>query len=449
MSATGASATRLMVLAAVAGAALAMDITDADKLPDDAPRYRWPDEPLGWALTTHLCLCLVGYLGLLPTAVVLEAAGHKWHVLVQLAGALVAFAGIVFGWIGGSVHNAYARFGWFMLGLLAVQTAANLALALGAVASGRRARGAYRAVGWVQLAATYVAMVLGVIRFLSLCSYTKMGQCVSHFVRGSGLFLGGLAILVLMRLLGAALVPLRRPLEAYICALMMAVGLVGAFTEHNFLQVPPADPARADTWTHKDLQHTMVGILWLAAGLLGVAMTWRSHPRSRNVVPAITFAATGVVMIIHQQDLAMSSRVHFLFGTAMVCYGACTLCEITLLAAGAVDDHSSPAPIQYATVLFLCASGLALMGANRDMVLLLINSGLDPATYAMFLLSCAFVAMLYCSILVDLYRALVPATAAAAKYRPVSIACRRVSGATLAPSEPPSPTSLSPAGYYA
>ncbi|KAJ2716813.1 hypothetical protein H4R19_000419 [Coemansia spiralis] len=371
--------------------------------------------PLGWALTAHLCLCLVAYLGLLPTALVMDAAGHKYQWLAQLAGALVGAVGIAFGWVGGSVHNAYGRFGWFMVCLLAAQTALNLALTLGTV-GGKRAQWVYRGVGWAQLGATYVAMVLSAITFLNLCSYTKMGQCVSHFARGSMMVLAAALLLVLMRLLGAAMVPLRRPVEAYLSLIMMAVGLFGALTEHNFLQ-PAKD--QTDGWTHKDLQHTMIGILWLSAGLLGVTMTWRSHPRSRSVVPAITFATTGIAMIIHPQDLAMSSHVHFLFGASLVCYGICAVCEITLLGARTIPDHAEPAPLQYVTVLFLCASGMALMGANRDMVLLLINSGLDPATYALILLSCAFVAMLYCYVLVDLYRALA-APNDTAKYQPLA-----------------------------
>ncbi|KAJ1725166.1 hypothetical protein LPJ61_005667 [Coemansia biformis] len=245
------------------------------------------------------------------------------------------------------------------------------------------------------------------------------------------------------------MVGVQRPIEFYVSALMMAVGLIGTFTEHNFLQPAKSDQA-SGAWSHKDLQHTMIGISWFAAGLLGMLMAWNSHPRNRNVVPAITFIATGIAMIIHQQDLAMSSQVHFLFGASLVCLGLTTIGEITLLGAGVVDDYSEPAPFQYVTVLFMCSSGMSLMGANRDMILLLINSQIEAATYALILLSLSFVVVFYFYLLIDLYRAL--AGPPSAKYRELGDRCpdppsqrfsKSSQGTTL--SQPRTPLGLTPA----
>ncbi|KAJ1939586.1 hypothetical protein GGF37_004339, partial [Kickxella alabastrina] len=57
----------------------------------------------------------------------------------------------------------------------------------------------------------------------------------------------------------------------------------------------------------------MIGISWFASGLLGVLMTWNSNPRNRTPIPSIISIATGISMIIYQQDIAMASHVHFLF----------------------------------------------------------------------------------------------------------------------------------------
>ncbi|KAJ2797710.1 hypothetical protein H4R20_005088 [Coemansia guatemalensis] len=379
------------------GAHMAMT---AASLPEDAPMYHWPEDPMGWALKVHLILCAVGYVMLLPTALVMEAARHKLQPLFQLGGALVAFLGVVFGWVHGHMHNTYARFGWFMVCLLAAQTSINLYRTLVLTGRGRRIRRAYLTLGTLQLVFTYMGMVLGVIRYLNLCSQGHFGQCLSHFARGSAMIIASVAILICMRVFGAAMLELKRPPEFYVSIIMITVGIIGTFTEHNFFQ---SSGDAADVWSHKDLQHTLIGVSWFSGGLLGILMTYRSHPRNRSAIPSIIFIATGISMIIHQQDLVMSSRVHFLFGASLVCLGLSTICEITLLASGLVKDRDEPASFQYVPILLFCASGIFLMGANRDMVLFLINEKVDVATYALSLLSLCFVIMLYFYLLVDLY----------------------------------------------
>ncbi|KAJ1961054.1 hypothetical protein GGI12_003463 [Dipsacomyces acuminosporus] len=203
-----------------------------------------------------------------------------------------------------------------------------------------------------------------------------------------------------MRVGGPLIVKFKRPVEFYESIVMMVVGLIGTFTEHNFFQQPKDG---SDQWSHKDLQHTVIGVSWLAGGLLGVLMTWRSQPRERSAIPSIIFIATGISMIIHQQDLVMSSRVHFLFGASLVLLGLSTIVEITLIASNYVKEFGEPEFFQYVPLLFMTSSGMFLMGANRDMVLFLINSQLDIATYALLLLSFCFVILLYFYLLVDLY----------------------------------------------
>ncbi|KAJ1723919.1 hypothetical protein LPJ53_001772 [Coemansia erecta] len=390
-------------------AGMAMDGTGT--LPEEAKYFHWPDESMGWALRVHLVLCIVSHVVLLPIALVMAVARHRFSPLVQLAGAAVGLLGIVFGWVNGSLSNAYARFGWFMLCLLAIQTAANLCFTMNIVKRTSKCDIAYWTVGLAQLVFTYMAMVLGVVRYLDLCSHGHLGQCISHLARGSALIIGSVVFTVFLRIFGPVMLNLRRPPELYVSIIMMTVGLIGTFTEHNFFQ--SADNAQED-WSHKDLQHTMIGISWFAGGLLGVLMTCRSHPRFRTPIPSIIFIATGISMIIHQQDIAMASRVHFLFGAAQVLLGLSTICEITLVASGFVKDRGEPPLFQYVPLFFMCASGIALMGANRDMVFFLINEGVDVSTYALTLLSFCFVIVFYFYLLIDLYHWL--AGTASAKY---------------------------------
>ncbi|KAJ1769051.1 hypothetical protein IW140_005350 [Coemansia sp. RSA 1813] len=376
----------------------------AGTLPDDAPFYRWPEEPMDWALKVHLALCLIAFVLVLPTALAMEMANNKFHPLVQIGGALIGFLGIVFGWVHGHLHNAYARFGWFMLALLVVQTAANVCFTLGILKKTlAKLRISYRILGCLQLFFTYMAMLLGVIRYLNLCSQGHLGQCISHFARGTALIYGSVALLFAMRLFGATMLDIRRPPELFISIIMMVVGLIGTFTEHNFFQ---SSDGPGDMWSHKDLQHTFIGISWFAGGALGVFMSWKAQPSNRTPVPSLIFIATGIAMIIHQQDLVMSSHAHFLFGASLVTLGLSTICEITMLASGIVKDRDQPMGIQYLSVFFMCASGMALMGANRDMVLFLINSNVDVATYGLILMSFCFVIVFYFYVLLDVYFAM-------------------------------------------
>ncbi|KAJ1899719.1 hypothetical protein LPJ66_001935 [Kickxella alabastrina] len=147
----------------------------------------------------------------------------------------------------------------------------------------------------------------------------------------------------------------------------------------------------------------MIGNLWFAGGLLGVLMTWNSNPRNRTLIPSIIFIATGISMIIHQQDIAMASYVYFLFGTSLVCFGLSSICEITLMASECFKDCGEPPMFQYIPVFFMCASGISLMGANCDMVFMLVNSEIEIVAYALTLLSFCFIVIFYFYLLTDLY----------------------------------------------
>ncbi|KAJ2006580.1 hypothetical protein H4R26_001301 [Coemansia thaxteri] len=308
------------------------------------------------------------------SGVVMEAAHFKYQPAVQVGGAIFAFVGIIFGYTHGHFDNVYARFGCFMLLLLAGHTAINLGFELGVLKRTHKVEAVYRVVGVGQFFFTYVAMVLGVINYIGLCSQGHLGQCVSHFARGSGLMICSVLLLVMLRVCGPMMLGLRRPPEFYASMIMLVVGLIGTFTEHNFLQ---SSSTPSEAWSHKDLQHTSIGVLWAAGGLLGVLMTWRNFPQDRTPIPSIIYIATGISMIIHQQDLQMASQAHFLFGASLVCLGVSSICEITLLASGYVKEHGSPETFQYLPAYFMCSSGIFLMGSNRDMILFLINSKID------------------------------------------------------------------------
>lgn len=341
-----------------------------------------------WTLKAHLVLCSVAYLVVLPLALVMELANQRYHSLAQLIGFLLAMVGMSFGWSHGHLDNPYARFGWYMLSVLLLQTALNFYLFFK-----RKFQMIYRAASVIQAISTYIIMLLGVIHYLSLCSNPNhIGQCVSHFARGSGLFLGSIALLVLLRISGSLMSIAKRPPELVISSLMLVVGLIGTFTEHNFLN------QHSDGWSMKDLQHTMLGVLWLTGGILGVLMTYNKHPRDRCMVPALLFIVTGIVMAIHQQDSETSRHLHILFGCMMGGLGVSSIVEITLL-----SMDGSPKMYQYVTILLMCLSGLLLMGGNKGTVKWLEKVGVDVTTFGLTMGGVGFLVLWYFSVMVDLY----------------------------------------------
>lgn len=76
---------------------------------------------------------------------------------------------------------------------------------------------------------------------------------------------------------------------------IMLWGIVNTFTEHH-----------GGPWTHKDLQHTMLGVLWWCGGALGMFM---SRKGTRSIIPAGIIIMTGYVMSAHAQAMEISTKV--------------------------------------------------------------------------------------------------------------------------------------------
>jgi hypothetical protein len=57
-------------------------------------------------------------------------------------------------------------------------------------------------------------------------------------------------------------------------------------------------------WTHKDLQHTMLGVVWVGGGAAGM---WVSRKGKRSVFPSVAIILTGWAMSGHAQALVSLS----------------------------------------------------------------------------------------------------------------------------------------------
>lgn len=143
-------------------------------------------------------------------------------------------------------------------------------------------------VGKAMPIASWVQMCFGGITALGFCHADHLGQCLAHFIMGSSFIAYGM-IMCLMLLVGQGF--LRRTnksQEFWDSAVIAAWGCVNTFTEHRWGQ----------EWAHNDIQHTSMGIVWWAGGMLGVWLSRgkNSQPK-RNIIPGLIILLTGYAMV--------------------------------------------------------------------------------------------------------------------------------------------------------
>ncbi|KAJ1764787.1 hypothetical protein LPJ77_005071 [Coemansia sp. RSA 2523] len=364
-----------------------------------------PGEPIGGAMKMHIILMTVSFGILFPIGLVMGLKKHRWHVPVQATGGVLAIIGFVLGHAHGGrsfPENAHSKFSWFMLWLLAAQMGAGIYLKLHTERRfNDRARPfikiAHKYLAALMVVATYTQVLLGVVAWLGFCYDGYMGQCLAHLIMGSSFLAYGIWLLLLVRLATPWLARFGRSPELYDSAMIMVWGLFNTFTEHGFIE-------EAHGWSHKDLQHTSLGVIWFCGGLLSTYMLRKAGPSDRSMFPAIILIFTGCAMASHEQDTEFSTKVHFVFGLSLVLAGFTRCVEILLITTGLIKSNSKePNPFQYISVFFLCHSGMAFMSANHESVAAMENIGIDIGTFSLGFLSISFLLFFYAYFLMQLY----------------------------------------------
>lgn len=169
----------------------------------------------------------------------------------------------------------------------------------------------------------------------------------------------------------------------------MLWGAVNTFTEH-----------RGSHWSHKDLQHTSLGVLWWSGGALGI---WSSRKGHRSMVPALLIILTGWAMSAHSQATETSTKVHTTFGATLALAGIARLIEIASMDPTSLRGPQNLLPLQHIPSLFLVAAGLLFMSATDEELQYIDDVGLDHVTYTLMLFSAAFLIYTFVAVLVFLY----------------------------------------------
>ncbi|BEI95079.1 hypothetical protein CcaverHIS631_0100280 [Cutaneotrichosporon cavernicola] len=331
-----------------------------------------PKVPIDWIMYTHMAVQTFVWAILFPIGMVLGLSKSRFHVPVQAVGVVATLVGSYLGHNHGgrefaaTVHGIMAQ---IIFWVLMVQTACGVFLRLHILNKTvrpwiRRVHGplgmAFPIIGWTQI-------IMGVVTALGFCRGGEINQCLAHYIMGSA-FIAYAAILVIMLNLGGAWLQRRGCSQEMLDSSVILVwGIINTFTEHQ-----------GGPWTHKDMQHTMMGVLWWAGGLLGVFL---SRKGKRSFVPAI----------------------HAMFGYALILAGALRVVEVCFV----LHDGATPSPtvriFQHLPPYLLVLSGITFISATNEEMKNANALGIDHVTYALFDFSLSFLVYLVITFLVHLY----------------------------------------------
>ncbi|KAJ4367020.1 hypothetical protein N0V83_007550 [Neocucurbitaria cava] len=363
------------------------------------------DDPIDSILWIHILIQCLAWGIIFPTGMVLGIIRSKWHVPVQTTGSALAVVGFFLGHkhkgrqFADNIHSKFVPYIMLML-IAQVAMGVYLKLHLEKGINGKIRKIVVKAHGVVGKAlpiVTWVQFVFGGLTALGFCRADHTGQCLAHFIMGSAFIAYGVILIILLLVGQIWLRRTGRSQEFFDSLVIAAWGCVNTFTEHRW----------GEPWRGNDLQHTSMGVIWWAAGLVGI---WLSRTRSgrpkRNLIPGIVIIVTGWAMSAHPQHLPISTMIHTVFGYTLMAAGAARVIEISFVLkdrSATTVDGSDPNSFQYMTPFLLMAGGFLFMGATEEQMQLLADANVTHVSYVLILFSVAFLLFLFVNMLVHLY----------------------------------------------
>lgn len=373
--------------------------------------------PVDFWLGLHIALEALSWAVLFPLAMVLGLVRHRLHVPLSITAVTISFVGFIFGSNHGGrqfSHTVHGTFAWLLFVVLVVQAVCGIYLKLHLKwALERRVRPvvltvhgvlgrAFPVIGWTQ-------MVFGAATLQYWCNGGHLGQCLAHYIMGSAFVAYSIILLIMLKVAVAWLERTGCSQEFIDSWVILLWGIVNTFTEHH-----------GGPWTHKDLQHTLMGVVWWAGGAAGI---WLSRRGKRSVIPSIIILLTGWGMSGHVQALELSTRVHSLFGYTLMTAAVCRIIEVCFVLQDQPSGHGEPSPgqwfhiraFQYLCVVadrppfLLVASGILFMSATDEEMRWGNSKGVDFVTWGLVDFSVAFVIFFWSkcvladSVLIDAY----------------------------------------------
>ncbi|KAK9480506.1 hypothetical protein V1514DRAFT_361865 [Lipomyces japonicus] len=345
-------------------------------------------EPLDSVLWAHIFMMMLAFGFFFPVGMILGLTKSRYHVPCQVAGAVFTIVGYFLGhhhkgreFPSHNIHSVFAPILFFVL---------SFQVAIGAYLKLHWEKGIHKHIrrfiviahgvaGKVMPILSWVQMGFGGITALGFCHGDHLGQCLAHGIMGSAFIAYGCIMLIAVLCGQAWLARSGRSQEFYDSLVITLWGIVNTFTEHRWGQ----------PWSHGDYQHTSMGIVWWCAGMLGIFLSKSNGRPRRNIVPALVIVLTGWAMSVHAQHLEISTKIHAMFGYALMGAGFARLIEISFL----LNDEApagEPKSFQYLSPFLLVASGFLFMFANEEQLDLISQNMIDHSSYTLIIYSVSF-----------------------------------------------------------
>ncbi|KAH7921198.1 hypothetical protein BV22DRAFT_1178571 [Leucogyrophana mollusca] len=366
--------------------------------------------PIDAILWLHIGLQSLVWGFLFPVGMALGISRSRWHVPLQSTALALTLGGILLGHAHKGrqfLPSLHSKGGTLILlpifaqGLLGIYLKLHIherTLRPYAVRAHGILGKAYPIVGWVQ-------MLLGAVAMGGYCRDGALGQCLAHYIMGSGFVAYG-AIMAILLVVGEAWVRRsgRSPEWWDSWVITLCPSTVNTFTEH-----------RGSTWSVKDMQHTLRIKTGWTGGILGIFL---SRNNQRNVVPSLIIILTGWAMSEHAQALMLSTKVHATFGYTLMLAGITRIVEICFVTPASSpatptgndnDSEHTLAPganehpgndvlgggagraFRHLPPFLLVSSGILFMSATDEELDYVHDNGMDHVTYILIMFSIAFI----------------------------------------------------------
>ncbi|KAI8907419.1 hypothetical protein DFJ77DRAFT_434581 [Powellomyces hirtus] len=351
--------------------------------------------PLDPLLSLHILLQLVAWGILYPLGMVFGLTRSPWHVPTQTMATLLTAAGFVLGHKHGgreyplTAHSTVANLIFFLL-CAQVSLGVYLKLHMHEETRFRRiAVGCHGFLGKSWPIVSWLQIMLGVLTSLTFCLGEHTGQCLAHLIMGSAFIIYGAIYLLMLRAGAPWLEHTGKSQEHIDSWVLMVWGIVNTFTEH-----------RGGTWSHKDMQHTTMGIVWWASGALSIFLT---RNNKRSVFPSLILIFTGYAFFSHAQNMELSSKLHGAFGSTLMLAGLARIIEISFILKDAPADNHNIRSFQHLPPYLLVVSGTMFMTVTEEQLALVNDIGMDHSTYTLLQLTIAAIVYLWTNMLVSAY----------------------------------------------
>ncbi|KAG0343670.1 hypothetical protein BG004_005098 [Podila humilis] len=429
----------------------------------------------------HVTLMLTAYGFLMPIGIMLGIRRHKYHVPWNAAMFIVAMAGYFFGYfhhmfgIGEGVHDhdddqdpgqpgpavddmsgmpmpgmklrkrapagdtsaehyglgfkgsAHGALANILFILLLIQVGMGVYRKLTktrphlqfAWLSNTLPRNIHSYLGKAHFILAYIQITLGFIKLFEACPGQAFGQCISHIVMGSSFWwYGGIYVAYLI----GSFPGVTRP-EWYESVVMTVWGVINFSILHQW----------GTRWSHADLQHTSLGLLWVGGGVLSLLIESKFNPLAqfsirKNPIPAILIILTGFAMGQHSQYYVFATTIHTFFGYSLMLGGLSRLVQLALRPAVSPDDEDTDMEVEGASfrgkthggkgsslsgtglaagespvsaffgllsALGIISAGLLFESAHEEQLNLMMFYLTDPSTYINWVMSFAFFTVAY------------------------------------------------------